>query len=78
MHRASRMGAVAMERPMQPPSRWIRRIRPRKSVGIIRINFDNIAGFDAGKMALIWVHQKSGSVFVDGKRKMIGYGFMII
>eukprot|EP00521_Asterionellopsis_glacialis_P005975 CAMPEP_0195274508 /NCGR_PEP_ID=MMETSP0706-20130129/17210_1 /TAXON_ID=33640 /ORGANISM="Asterionellopsis glacialis, Strain CCMP134" /LENGTH=82 /DNA_ID=CAMNT_0040331429 /DNA_START=29 /DNA_END=274 /DNA_ORIENTATION=+ len=78
MHNAARMRTKTVDRAMQTPCRWIRRVRLIHCGRIIGVQKQKIRRPDARKVALIGVHEELRAVFIHRKAEMVRHGFVHI
>jgi hypothetical protein len=71
MHRAARVGDVAVEACMQAPGGRVGRVVALGAVGVARVDHPEVGGLDPAEMFL-GIDQEFGPVLVDGKREMVG------
>jgi hypothetical protein len=75
MHRAARMGDVAMEAGVQAPGGRVGRVVALGAVGVAGVDHPEVGGPDPAEM-LLGIDQEFGPVLVHGKREMVGHAFV--
>jgi hypothetical protein len=71
MHRAARVGDVAVEAGVQAPCGGVGRVVARGAVGVVGVDHPEVGGPDPAEV-LLGIDQEFRPVLVDGKREMVG------
>ena len=76
MHDAAGVRTMPMDRAVQAPCGRVRCAGTAQHVWIVRIQFQQVRGLDAGEMHLVRVHQELRAVVIGRQREMVRHRLM--
>jgi hypothetical protein len=76
VHHAARLGQARVQAGMQVPGRGIGRILTRQSLGVVRVEQQELPGRDAREMPAAGIHQELRAVSGYRDAQMIGHRFV--